>query len=58
MGEAIITGELMATGEAEVKTVQKTRDFAIVASRDRRVLHPLLGKSLGYGGYLLSVWLQ
>ena len=33
-GEAIITGELMATGEAAVQSVQTTRDGGIVASRD------------------------
>ena len=35
-GGAIIIGKLMATGEAEVQSVQTTRDGGIVASRDRR----------------------
>ena len=35
-GEAIITGELMATGEAEVQNVQTVRDGGIIASRDHR----------------------
>ena len=35
-GEAIITIDLMATGEAEVQSVQTTHVGGIVASRDRR----------------------
>ena len=34
-GEAIITAELMAAGEADVQSIQTTRDGGIVASRDR-----------------------
>ena len=34
-GETITTGELMATGEAEVQSIQTTLDGGIVASRDR-----------------------
>ena len=37
-GEAIITGELMATGQAEVRSVRTTRNGELVASRDRRML--------------------
>ena len=35
-GEAIITGELMATGEVELHSVQITRAGSIVASWDNR----------------------
>ena len=35
-GEAIITRELMATGQTEVQSVQTMRDGGIVASRDHR----------------------
>ena len=35
-GEAIIKGELMATGEAELHSVQTTRDSRIFASWDCR----------------------
>ena len=35
-GGAIIIGELMATGEAEVQCVQTTLSGGIVSSRDRR----------------------
>ena len=35
-GGAIIIGELMATEEAEVRSVQKTLDGGIVASHDGR----------------------
>ena len=35
-GEAIIRGELIATGQTEVQSVQTTHDGGIVASRDRR----------------------
>ena len=34
-GEVIIAGELMATGKAEVHSVQTMRDGRIVASLDR-----------------------
>ena len=34
-GEAIIAGELMAIGQAEVQSVQTTQDGGIIASRDR-----------------------
>ena len=36
MEEAIITGELMATGQAEIQSVQTTRDSGIVTLRNRR----------------------
>ena len=36
MGEAIITGELMAKGQAKIQNVQTMRDGGIVTSRDRR----------------------
>ena len=36
IGEAIITCELMATGQPEVQSVQTTRDGGIVASRNCR----------------------
>ena len=41
-GEAIVTGVLMATGEAEVQSVQTTLDRGIIASRDRRFVGLLL----------------
>ena len=35
-GKAIITAGLMATEQAEIRSVQATRDVGTVASRDRR----------------------
>ena len=35
-GEVIVAGELMATGEAKLQSVQTTPDGGIVALRDRR----------------------
>ena len=36
MGEAVITGQLMATGEAEIQSVQTTCDGVMVTLRDHR----------------------
>ena len=38
-GKAIITGELMATGQSKVQSVQKTRDGEIVTLLDRRFVY-------------------
>ena len=43
-GEVIVTGELMATGEAEVRSVQTRLDGGIIASlADHRLLASVAG---------------